>query len=262
MIAAIAVLTVSQLAITQQAAGQALLEPALSANCDQVDPDLDLGECTSGCDSCGGDCGTTWGQIKIEKELELADNLGWTDGKFDLIIYQQTNNGKGDADWFQWYASKHLQGKAPTATHVAVSTIAEALAAIKAAFGAAGNNKINVVIVGHGNEGLIKLGEEVLNKGNITDLANVQNMIKRMVLFGCSVGGGIAGQSFTKQLSAYIAAPVKAWTGTVWASSKGLYFEGDKKDIPTVSEWGLAVMALMVLAAGTIVMTRRRTAAA
>ncbi len=34
------------------------------------------------------------------------------------------------------------------------------------------------------------------------------------------------------------------------------------RTIPTVSEWGLAVMALMVLAAGTIVMTRRRTAVA
>lgn len=32
--------------------------------------------------------------------------------------------------------------------------------------------------------------------------------------------------------------------------------------IPTVSEWGLAVMGLMVLAAGTVVMMRRRTAIA
>lgn len=43
----------------------------------------------------------------------------------------------------------------------------------------------------------------------------------------------------------------------------GIYAsEGDKKEIPTVSEWGLVVMTLLVLTAGTMVVLRRRPATA
>ena len=257
VIASIAVLAVTHWAVAQPVD---LDEPTVIGDCDQGDDAS--GVCFSGCDPCADHCDRTWAQIKADKQLQEADNLGCEAEKYDLIIYQQTGL-KGEADWFQWYAWKwlHQVDKAPDATHWAVNTIAEALAAIKATFAADGNAPINVIIVGHGTAGLIKVGHERLDKGNITDLANVRWMIKRLVLFGCSVSDD--GKNFVSQLGAYIGAPVKSWTGPVWASTKGLYHEGEKNVVvPAASEWGMIVITLLLLTAITVVFGRRRRAAA
>jgi len=126
--------------------------------------------------------------------------------------------------------------------------------------------------------------------------------IKNFSMMGCSAAAPGKGQDFLKKLTVELGANiVKGFTGTnqiVYWLTPGVpggvcavdsdcpngqvcdallcsavvvkgegttaTYEtiGDKKEIPTVSEWGLAVMGLLVLAAGTIVMTRRRTAVA
>jgi hypothetical protein len=254
-----AIAILGMLVITQSAIAAPPSPPAPDPDCSNPNEELRPGSCLSGCTSCGSECAMTWAQIKQNLGLQLVDNIGWSDHKFDLIIYQQTNNGKGEADWFQWYAYQWLLGKAPAATHVAVSNIAQADAAIKAAFAANGNAPINVVIVGHGAPGLIKVGEEVLDKSNYVLLANVRNMIKRLVLFGCSVAGD--DKAFVRQLAIYFGnIPVKSWTGTVWASTKGLYHEGEKnKTVPMIPAWGLAMVAVFLLTTATVVLRRNPT---
>lgn len=54
-------------------------------------------------------------------------------------------------------------------------------------------------------------------------------------------------------------------TTEVWTAPVGVGVgpvHGPKVDIPTVSEWGLVVMTLLVLSAGTLVIFRRRTVTA
>ena len=131
---------------------------------------------------------------------------------------------------------------------------------------------LRVAIFGHGNVGEIKLGEDILDKSNAVAFGTQLNgMVKELTLFGCNTG---ANKKFLKALTVAMERPVVAFNGKVYAfgNDEGIPFElrnrfftdggTDKKDIPTVSEWGLVVMGLLVLAAGTIVMTRRRTAIA
>lgn len=274
VIAIIAVLAITHLAVAQPVD---LLEPAFDSECESENPDDDAVECNSGCIECDTQCSTsTWGTIKAG--LQRVDNLGWEGDteKFDLIIYQQTNKGTKTfkADHFQWNTYQWLLGKGVEATHWAVNKIGlktdppedqdSLLAAIKHQYAANGNNPINVVIVGHGNTGFIKVGEEQLNESSMEKLANVRIMIKRLVLFGCFVAGD--DKNFVGQLQRYIDAPVKSWTGKVYAGRiKGLWYAGKKNvepKIPAVSEWGLGVLTLVLLTAGTVVLGRRRRSAA
>ena len=69
-----------------------------------------------------------------------------------------------------------------------------------------------------------------------------------------------------RQLQDYLKAPVKSWTGTVWAGrgQKGLWYEGRKNVVPKVPalpEWGLVGLGVLLLTGGAIIFGRRRLSA-
>lgn len=153
-----------------------------------------------------------------------------------------------------------------------VANLTEAIMEIMTLSGPMGLNRpIDVVICGHGSSGSIKVGSTFLKQGATlkTFVDGVKGKIRRLVLFGCKVAAGPDGQKLVRELSKRLNnIPVKAWTSTVlaytnvdphpsWEGERlGKLFymlPGEKKDIPTVSEWGVVVMVLVLLVGGTIV---------
>lgn len=207
--------------------------------------------CGAGCtaDACDAACD----DLIATSDLDEVTNLN----TIDLALVQQDFK----INKFQQWAREILK-KRGVQTQL-IKSIADVKAAVAAKPGR------NVAIFGHGNTGEIKIGEEVLNKANATDFGNLlKGQVKTLTLFGCKTG---ANQQFLKDLTAALQRPVHAWEGKVYAfgNDEGIppqrrnrFFTdpgGGKKDIPTVSEWGMVVMGLLVLTAGTVVMMRRRT---
>lgn len=158
-----------------------------------------------------------------------------------------------------------------------VGNIDDAAAAICAFWRVNGMNALeNVAIVGHGKPGNQRIGDVSDPKSNIgnDDQASMDReavftgkvalKIRKLTLLGCSVGAGGKGQAFKQRLVENIQLDqVKAYTGAVWsrvAANKLVVVDGEKKKepIPTVSEWGLIVLMLLLLTAGTIIFARRR----
>lgn len=138
--------------------------------------------------------------------------------------------------------------------------------------GITNNPGLNVVIFGHGSPGHFKVGQDDLADQDVKAkfVAGVKGLVKSLTLYGCEVSQGTEGQEFLKKLTRELQRPVHTWDGKVYAFGNDavipakmqnrFYIEDntDKKEIPTVSEWGLAVMCLLVLTAGTVVVIRRR----
>ncbi len=152
-----------------------------------------------------------------------------------------------------------------------VSTVQEGIAAIHACYKANGNSRVNILVQGHGMSGVQCFGpgdECIGNNAPYSDhkdkfIAELAGKIKTLTFLGCSTAADPKGQAMLQKLAKPLGAElVKGWTGTnrVLADKGGYETEGDKKEkeIPTVSEWGLAVMGLLVLTAGTVVVMRRR----
>ncbi len=134
----------------------------------------------------------------------------------------------------------------------------------------------HVVIFGHGSPGHFKIGEDDLADPAIQAkfIDMLKGSIKQLTLYGCEVGHDAVGQAFLKKLTEGLQRPVHTWTGKVYAFpnkwsdgsavptglSNRFFIEDDteKKEIPAVTEWGMVVMVLLVLAAGTVVIRRAR----
>ena len=158
---------------------------------------------------------------------------------------------------------------------------------------------IDAAIYGHGHDGLIKVGEDRLTSYNnaactgagapatcctgdgtgdcefCLDAFNAQlaGSLCSLTLFGCSVADGNKGQELLAELSLGMGGiPIKSWTGTVFAYPKlwpanptrenKLWHEGIKKvkDIPTLSQWGVISMTLLLLTMASIAVAHRRPA--
>ncbi|MEE9297367.1 MAG: DUF4347 domain-containing protein [Phycisphaerae bacterium] len=165
-----------------------------------------------------------------------------------------------------------------------VNDIKEAIIAINADFTAKGSpaGGIDVAIFGHSAPGYIKVGETKMFKNTaalnepIDQFLALSGKIKTLTLFGCEVAGNADGRQLVQDLHNGLGRiPVKAWTGRVYAYPQNepivpaerrgkLFHQGDKHDkaIPTVSEWGMMVMGLLLFTVATIVIRRSRRAAA
>ena len=153
-----------------------------------------------------------------------------------------------------------------------VADVQDAIAAILLDFDEQGAG--HVVIFGHGSPGHFKIGEDDLADPGIQDkfidAIRSNELIKTLTLYGCQVSQGAEGQAFLKKLTEGLKRPVHTWDGKVYAFGNDpvipedmqnrFFIEGDtdKKEIPAVTEWGLVVMILLVLAAGTVVIRRVR----
>ncbi len=141
----------------------------------------------------------------------------------------------------------------------------------------------HVVIFGHGSPGHFKIGEDDLAhpliQGKFVNmlkgkLKKKQVALKQLTLYGCEVGSGAEGQAFLKKLTGGLQRPVHTWTGKVYAFPNkwpdgtpvpdhlaNRFFreaDEDKKQIPAVTPLGMVVMAVLVLAAGAVVIKRAR----
>ena len=167
-----------------------------------------------------------------------------------------------------------------------VDSLQDAIAKIDARHAALGHT-LNVVLGGHGDSGLFCFGPDDATArdqciGNSPPYAAIvqtnkdklvgalTGKIDHLIFASCLVGADPNGQGFIKKLQVGLGANlVKAWTNAVWYApdvwgtvfpENGLYVElpAEKKEIPTVTTWGLVVMGLLVLTAGTTVVLRRR----
>ncbi len=152
-----------------------------------------------------------------------------------------------------------------------VSTVAQAITEIEACYTQNGDSPVNILVQGHGTSGVQCFGpgdECIGNNVPFSDhkdkfIAALSGKIKTLTFLGCSTAAEPKGQALLQKLAKELKAQqVKGWTGTnrVLSAKGGYETEGDKKekDIPTVSEWGMVVMCLLVLTAGTVVVMRRR----
>lgn len=155
-----------------------------------------------------------------------------------------------------------------------INTVQDAIDAIHDDFKLQGPQR--VVIFGYGSSGHFRIGNDDLADPGIQDkfITAVKGKIKSLTLYGCEVSDGAEGQAFLKKLTEGLQRPVHTWEGKVYAFGNDpvipvdmrnrFYIEDDtdKKEIPAVTEWGMVVMVLLVLAAGTVVIRRARTVAA
>lgn len=136
----------------------------------------------------------------------------------------------------------------------------------------------HVTIFGHGSAGHFKVGEDDLADAQVQDSFTklLKGKIKALTLYACEVSKGPEGQAFLKKLTKGLHCPVHTWTGKVYAFPNNwpdgtavpdhlanrffIADDAEKKEIPAVTEWGVVVLGLLVLTAGTIVVMRRRVA--
>ena len=218
--------------------------------------------CIAGCDD--GACDSSCDDATADLPGEWIEETNFLDKQFLALV-----QAKSKINDFQKAVQENL-AKIPNAKVVKIQNTQDAIAAIEQDFQDK-ETPINVVIFSHGAPGHIKLGEDPLEdpSNQAKFVVALKGKIKRLWLYGCSVA---QEKGLQDKLSKELQAPVHAWTGVVAATGhqegvpeefrNKFYVMGDKKevDIPTVSEWGLVVMSLLVLTAGTVVVMRRRRA--
>ncbi len=152
-----------------------------------------------------------------------------------------------------------------------VASVQAAIDAIKADFDAK-QVPVDVVIIGHGRAGSIKVGEDRLNMDTAAGRANVaafvlalRGKISKLYLFGCKTAAGQAGQDLLGELERGLAAPVHGWADTVRATSKQtqppskfMSKPGTKKELPALPGWAGVVLAGLLFVGGIFVFGRRR----
>ncbi len=226
--------------------------------------------CWAGClpEACDADCD------------ELAVNLQLLEETNFLPVHLALVQAGNKINRFQEAVHEILlKQNPPPKKIVKVGNVQDAIKAILEDYKKQGPG--HVVIFGHGSPGHFKIGEDDLADPDIqAKFVNMlkgklnQAALKQLTLYGCEVGKGVAGQAFLKKLTKGLQRPVDAWTGKVYAFpnkwsdgspvppelANTFFIEDDtvKKDIPAVTEWGMVVMVLLVLAAGTVVIRRVR----
>jgi hypothetical protein len=222
--------------------------------------------CWSGCLTCDpleALCSDTPVNLPLEEETNfLPVHLALVQADFKINHYQEA-------------VVEILLKQKPSPKKIEkVGNVQDAIAAILHDFNKQG--AAHVVIFGHGSPGHFKIGKDDLADPVIQDkfTKGLAGMLKTLTLYGCEVSKDAEGQAFLKKLTAGLKRPVHTWTGKVyafpnkWPDGTAVPAElankfmieatTDKKDIPAVTEWGMVVMLLLVLAAGTIVIRRSR----
>ena len=225
--------------------------------------------CWSGCITCE-DPGCT----ELPEDLTLLQETNFTPVHLALVKATLKINR------FQEAVTEILmKQKPPPKKIVKINNVQDAIAAIIDDFNKQGAG--NVVMFGHGSPGHFKIGDkDDLADPDVQDKFTnaLAGMFKTLTLYGCEVGKGAEGQAFLKKLTKGLKRPVHTWTGKVYAFpnkwpnggavppelANGFFIEDDtdKKEIPAVTEWGMVVMVLLVLAAGTVVIRRARAVTA
>ncbi len=221
-----------------------------------VDPNT-LG-CYSGCLMCEGPgCSEKVGEAALVEETNFSP--------VELAIV-----GPHRINRFVEAVQDILAKQDPPAQVAKVANLQDAIGAIQAKPGS------HVVIFGHGSSGHFRIGDDDLADpaNQLKFITALKGQFKTLTLYGCEVSDGAEGQAFLKKLTAGLQRPVHTWTGKVYAFGHDVlippdmqnrfYIEADtdKKEIPAVTEWGMVVMILLVLAAGTVVIRRARAVAA
>lgn len=218
--------------------------------------------CWSGCQDCDeadAACSTP-----ITSDPPITEETNFT--PVELALVQDGNK----INRFQEAVQDILAKQQPPPQIVKITTVQAAINAILAKPGS------RVVIFGHGAKGRFKIGENDLSDADVQTkfIDALKGELKSLTLYGCEVSDGAEGQAFLKKLTEGLQRPVHTWDGKVYAfgNDPGIpeemrnrfYIEAetDKKEIPAVTEWGMVVMVLLVLAAGTVVIRRARTVAA
>ncbi len=216
----------------------------------------DLG-CWSGCLTCDEqDAGCV---TPVTQPGAIVEETNFVPVELALVQDAQINR-------FQEAVEDILAKQAPPPQIVKIANVQDAIDAIVAKPGS------NVVIFGHGAPGFFKVGEDDLSNAVIQDkfTTALKGQLKSLTLYGCEVSKGVVGQAFLKKLTKALQRPVHTWDGKVYAFGNDLLIpsdlqnrffieaETDKKEIPAVTEWGMVVMVLLVLAAGTVVIRRVR----
>ena len=225
--------------------------------------------CWSGCLTCAsGDpfCDDT------PVNLELVEETNFTPVHLALVQADLKINRFQEA-----VTEILLKQKPPPKKIEKVGNVQDAIAAIVHDYKQQGAGR--VVIFGHGGPGHFKIGKDDLADPEVQEKFTkaLAGMFKSLTLYGSEVSQGAEGQAFLKKLTEGLKRPVYTWTGKVYAFpnkwpdgnavppelANGFFVEPDtKKDIPAVTEWGMVVMILLVLAAGTVVIRRARAVAA
>lgn len=238
--------------------------------------------CWTGCeeDACDAQCDL---DLVVQQSLEEWQDTVVEETNF-LPVHLALVQAGDKINWFQEAVLEVLVKQKPSPKKILkIANVQDAIDAILADYVEQGGKKpIDVAIFGHGRPGHFKIGEDWLEDPTVQEkFANALNgKIDNLVLYGCSVGAGHDGQKFITKLSkALKPVKIKVWTGKVyavpnkWPHEGGVvpeklqnkfFVEGEKKkeEIPAVTEWGMAVMVLLVLAAGTVVIRGLRSAPA
>lgn len=150
---------------------------------------------------------------------------------------------------------------------VDVATVQAAIAAVNAAYAANGNNPIHLLIVGHGTEGYIKVGEDAFDVVDPADqnkfIGAVAGKLINLTLFGCSVAGGADGQKLIHKMAAALGLEeIKAWTRTVAASPTDFWVLRDSKkklvEAPGADPRLIGLVSLLLLGTGSLFVARWR----
>ena len=135
--------------------------------------------------------------------------------------------------------------------------------------------KLNVLLYGHGKAGFFFFergtANQISNDGGAGEAAKVKfeeavkGKIEHLTFVSCETGKGVVGNGFLTKLRRAIKAdlvkgftgPVEAQTGRADPPAQGIFLlDGDKKDvevpIPTISEWGIASLCLVLLTGLTL----------
>ncbi len=219
--------------------------------------------CWSGCDTdtCDADC------EELPENLELVEETNF------LPVHLALVQAESKINLFQKAVHEVLAKQNPPPKEVVkITDVQDAIDAIIADYDAQGAG--HVTIFGHASPGHFKIGEDDLAEFQDKFIEAIREKIKSLTLYGCQVSQGTDGQAFLKKLTEGLKRPVHTWDGKVYAFpnkwpdgsavppelANKFFIEDDtdKKEIPAVTEWGMVVMVLLVLAAGTVVIRRVR----
>jgi hypothetical protein len=169
---------------------------------------------------------------------------------------------------FQANARKVLTNKGIQYRNVA--TVQQAIAAADSLYNSSGG-PIHLLIIGHGREGSIKVGEDRFNHDTPEGLAAqakfegaMAGKLVNLTLFGCSVAKGEAGQALMSKMAANLGGiEIKAWTAPVAADENDFWTMLDTKkkmnvSTPAADARVIALVALALLVTGSLFVARSR----